>query len=79
MKKLFLPGMIVIMILIFRMSPAIYGDPPPMPGQDHGTSTNQNGAPIDGGLGILLISGAAYAAARIYHRKNSGNRRGEPE
>ena len=79
MKRLLPAGIIVILILIFRMPSALYGDPPPMPGQGHGSSTNQNGAPIDGGLGILLISGAAYAAARICRRKNSGNSRREPE
>lgn len=34
--------------------------PPPPPGGGHGGGGNQQGAPIDGGIGILLALGAGY-------------------
>ena len=42
-------------------------DPPPPPAS-HGASGNQDpvGAPIDGGLGILLAMGAAYGGKKLY-------------
>ncbi|MFH1161578.1 MAG: hypothetical protein V1733_11645 [bacterium] len=41
-------------------------DPPPLPG-GHGQNGNPPvGAPIDGGLGILLALGATYAGRKIY-------------
>jgi hypothetical protein len=41
-------------------------DPPSMPGS-HGDDGNQPaGAPIDGGLGILLAMGAAYGGKKLY-------------
>ncbi len=40
--------------------------PPPMPG-DHGQNGNAPaGAPIDGGLGILLALGAGYGGRKVY-------------
>jgi len=41
-------------------------DPPPPPGGGHGGGGNQMGAPIDGGLSILLALGACYGGRRIY-------------
>ncbi|MBN1198772.1 MAG: hypothetical protein JXA23_05435 [Bacteroidales bacterium] len=45
-------------------------EPPPPPG-GHGLDGNQDprGAPIDGGLGILLGLGAAYGGWKIYKSK----------
>lgn len=43
--------------------------PPPPPGGGHGGGGNQQGAPIDGGLGILLILGAGYGVRKLH--KNS--------
>jgi hypothetical protein len=43
--------------------------PPPPPG-GHGLGGNQQGAPIDGGLGILLVLGAAYGTKKLYKRSN---------
>lgn len=42
-------------------------DPPPPPGGGHGSGNNQPpaGAPIDGGLGILLLLGTAFGCVRI--------------
>ncbi len=44
-----------------------FADPPPPPAS-HGASGNQDpvGAPIDGGLGILLAMGAAYGGKKLY-------------
>ena len=45
-------------------------DPPPPPG-DHGSAGNQtpSGAPIDGGLGILLAIGAGYGGYKLYRAR----------
>ncbi len=40
--------------------------PPPPPGGGHGGGGNSQGAPIDGGLGILLALGAGYGAKKLY-------------
>ena len=39
-------------------------NPPPPPGGGHGGGGN--GAPIDGGLGILMALGAGYGSFRLY-------------
>jgi len=41
-------------------------NPPPPPGGGHGGGGNTPGAPIDGGLGILMILGTGYGARKIY-------------
>jgi len=43
-------------------------NPPPIPGNGHGTVNNQQGAPLDGGSGILIIAGTVYAARKIFKR-----------
>jgi hypothetical protein len=40
-------------------------NPPPPPG-GHGGGGNTQGAPIDGGLSILLALGAGYGAKKLY-------------
>jgi len=40
-------------------------NPPPSPGS-HGQNGSPVGAPIDGGIGILLALGAAYGGRKIY-------------
>lgn len=40
--------------------------PPPPPGGGHGGGGNQQGAPIDGGLTILLALGASYGTRKLY-------------
>jgi len=45
------------------------GDPPPPPGE-HGENGNQvpgGGAPIGGGIGILLALGAAYGGKKVWN------------
>ncbi|MCK9422758.1 MAG: hypothetical protein M0Q38_09175 [Bacteroidales bacterium] len=41
---------------------------PPDPPAHHGETTNQDpaAAPIDGGLGILLLLGAGYGGRKLY-------------
>jgi len=45
------------------------GQPPPPPPHGHGDDGNQNAgnAPIDGGLGILLVLGAAYGGRKAWN------------
>jgi hypothetical protein len=68
MKKL---KAIAILVLFFAL-PLINladGPPPPPPGQPGAPGANGNtpvGAPIDGGLGILLALGAGYGGWKIY-------------
>ncbi len=49
---------------------------PPGPPVDHGETGNQNpvGAPIDGGLGILVIlaGSAGYGSYKLYKAKKEG-------
>ena len=58
-------------------SQALMGQPgPPPPPSSHGSSTNQpagGGAPIEGGVGILLALGAAYGARKVYQLKKANN------
>ncbi|MEI6434170.1 MAG: hypothetical protein WCP32_04940 [Bacteroidota bacterium] len=48
-------------------------NPPPLPGNGHGVVNNQQGAPLDGGVGILLIAGTLYASGKILRRKKAEN------
>jgi hypothetical protein len=78
-KRLTMPGfaracsMLCIGITLLTINPlsAQNGDPPPPPGE-HGQNGNQppgGGAPITGGIGILLALGAAYGGKKIYNLK----------
>jgi hypothetical protein len=53
-------------------------NPPPLPGGGHGGGNNQppSGAPIDGGLGVLLFLGTALAGSKIM--KNRNNNKSNP-
>jgi hypothetical protein len=44
-------------------------NPPPPPGGGHGGGGNSNGAPLDGGLSILLALGAGYGGWKLYRTK----------
>lgn len=65
-KSLALLSLLTITLLIVKPAQA----EPPKPPSGTGTSGNQgpqpSGAPIDGGLGILLALGAGYGAKKIY-------------
>ena len=45
--------------------------PPPPPGGGHGGGGNQQGAPIDGGLGILMALGAGYGSFKLYKSRKA--------
>jgi hypothetical protein len=62
------------MFLFNVMADEPLDNPPPPPGGGHGGGGNSQGAPIDGGLGILLALGAGYGAKKLYK-----NRREEHE
>ncbi len=62
---------IIIIIAFLIGSLCLFAqDPPPPPGE-HGSTGNQDpsGAPIDGGLGILLALGAAYGGYKLYRKR----------
>jgi hypothetical protein len=60
----FMPGGIFVAVLSADPPP----NPPSPPGGGHGSGNNQPpaGAPIDGGLGILLVLGTAFGGIRLY-------------
>ncbi len=61
---------IILTIAIVLGSLAGFSQPVPPPGSN-GQNGNQpgGGAPIDGGLSILLAMGAIYAASKVYQLK----------
>ncbi len=63
-----------LVALFFSLSMAALADgPPPPPGNPSsgGGGGGPVGAPIDGGLGILLAMGVAYGARKLYVAKRS--------
>jgi hypothetical protein len=57
-----------LLSLSFSSVYADYPDPPPVP--DHGQNGGDPfGAPIDGGVGILLFLGVGYAVRKLYSLK----------
>ncbi|MEI7981682.1 MAG: hypothetical protein WCI71_08495, partial [Bacteroidota bacterium] len=70
MKNIFktLAFFTLLVCAIFITKTTKAADPvPPPPGQ-HGQTGNQApGAPIDGGLGILLAMGAVYGGKKLYN------------
>ena len=65
-----LTALITITLLTFNTATLFAQDPPPPP-PDHGTGGNVpgGGAPIAGGIGILLVLGAAYGGKKVYDFK----------
>lgn len=64
---------ISILFILMGLSYSSIGQPPPPPGGSSGggggtggTSGQRNGAPIGGGLLILLSLGATYAGYKVY-------------
>jgi len=63
-----------ITICLMFVSVSVLADPPGPPA-DHGVSGNQDpgpvGAPIDGGLGILILlaGSAGYGGLKLYNEK----------
>lgn len=65
----------VLTITLLTISPLVLnaqgGNPPPPPGE-HGQNGNQppgGGAPIAGGIGILLALGAVYGGKKVWALK----------
>jgi len=71
------PKLLLIVALLLS-SMALFADVPPPPPAGHGTTGNQApaGAPIDGGLGILLAMGAAYGGMKLYKARKPANKEG---
>jgi hypothetical protein len=65
------------MFLFNSMADPPTDNPPPPPGGGHGGGGNSNGAPIDGGLGILLALGAGYGSFKLYKKKKTAENPGE--
>ena len=59
MKKL-----TIITLIIISSGIRLFAQP--LPPFVHGSTTNQGGAPLDGGLSILLIVGAAFGTKKVY-------------
>ena len=56
--------------------------PPPPPGNAQtggGGSDGPIGAPIDGGLGILLALGAAYGGRKLYLSRQEKSKKKDPD
>lgn len=73
MKKIYRLLVPAIMMLILSISAEklmAQPDPPPLPDQ-HESNGNQSpqGAPLDGGSGVLLFLGIVYAAKKVSERK----------
>ena len=49
-------------------------DPPPMPGNHGQNGAPPVGAPIDGGLGILLALGATYGGKKLWTAYHKGRK-----
>ena len=67
MKKYILTFIFTTLLLIFAISSFGQGPPQP-PGTGHSQTGNQIGgnAPVGGGIGILLVLGAAYGCKKVY-------------
>ena len=59
------------MFMIHVMADEPLDVPPPPPGGGHGGGGNGQGAPIDGGLGILMALGAGYGSFKLYKARKA--------
>ena len=74
MKKLIIKFSIIACLMFLpTLSSNLFAQAPPKPPSSdggttviHGASTDQAGAPIDGGLSILLLLGSAYGGVKRY-------------
>lgn len=72
MKKIIVLCLIIFSIMISSESLLAQSGPPSPPGDPDVAGGEIGGAaPIDGGIGILLVLGASYALKRIYFLKKS--------
>ncbi|MEI8007670.1 MAG: hypothetical protein WCI48_15795 [Bacteroidota bacterium] len=68
MKK-FIYASLIAVFVCFAMAALADGPPPPPPNPSGGGGPV--GAPIDGGLGILLAMGVAYGGRKYYQARKS--------
>ena len=73
MKKIYALLTVLLLVFVFSSS-TVFGDVPPPPGGSGGSGPSGSdlpvGAPIDGGLSILLILGVAYGGKKIFGNKD---------
>lgn len=75
MKKSLKHKLLTVTTVGFVMIVQLTFADPPSPPANHGSTGNQSppvGAPIDGGLSILLALGAGYGARKFYQAKKLG-------
>jgi len=67
---------ITLLVCILLIAKPVKADPPQPPSTGHGQTGNGTpaGAPIDGGLGILLAMGAAYGGKKLYKARKDKNK-----
>ena len=67
MKNLLFITLLLFNFTLFADNPNPDINPPPQPDKHAGHDNGHgHGAPIDGGLGILLVMGAAYGGKKLY-------------
>jgi len=79
MKKLF-RKILILTVVFFSFSLITLADPPGPPapgGTPVGSGGTPVGAPIDGGLGILLAMGIGYGARKFYQARKEKKEAGE--
>ena len=61
---------VALLVCVIFITKPVKADPPGPPAA-HGQTGNQApaGAPIDGGLGILLALGAGYGGVKLYRKR----------
>jgi hypothetical protein len=56
-----------ITFCLLLLNVAAFGQEPPPPPDSHGSNGNQSaGAPVDGGVGLLVGLGLAYGVRKLY-------------
>jgi hypothetical protein len=72
MKKI---KLLLVLLAFFTLPFISFPDPPGPPGsgtgQGNGGGPNPVGAPVDGGLGILLALGLGYGGKKLYNARKS--------
>ncbi|MGZ3900806.1 MAG: PID-CTERM protein-sorting domain-containing protein [Bacteroidia bacterium] len=65
----------ILLVLFITLAQFLHSAPPPPPGGSVGPKCwPPPCVPIDGGVSLLIMAGAAYGAKKIYKsRKNSSN------
>lgn len=77
MKKFIYTSLIAVFVCL-SMAVLADGPPPPPPGDPSTGGGGPVGAPVDGGLGILLAMGAAYGGKKLYKARKEKNKAEEP-